>query len=181
MEIKPLRLDDTYEIILEPKHDARGYFMRLYDEFIFAKHGMVSRWVQENQSLSVRRGIIRGLHFQVPPHAETKLVRAVAGAVFDVFIDLRKDSSTYGQWDSVTLSEDAFNTVYIPKGFAHGFCTLTENATVAYKVDAAFAPEHEGGLRWNDADLGIVWPTDDPYLSERDQALPLFREFVSPF
>ena len=105
MEIRPLKLLGTYEILLDPRHDERGYFMRCYDEAIFRENGLVTEWKQENQSLSMRVGIIRGLHFQVPPHSETKLVRVAVGEVLDVFVDLRKDSPTYGQWDAFGLSE----------------------------------------------------------------------------
>jgi dTDP-4-dehydrorhamnose 3,5-epimerase len=105
----------------------------------------------------------------------------VTGAIFDVFVDLRKASPTYGQWDSVDLSADNHTMVYIPKGFAHGFCTVTDVAVVVYKVDACYAPDAEGGLRWDDETLNIRWPTDKPFLSARDKALPAFKDFVSPF
>jgi dTDP-4-dehydrorhamnose 3,5-epimerase len=181
MEIRALKLQGAYEIILSPHHDDRGYFMRTYDDAIFREHGLITAWVQENQSLSRRKGLIRGLHFQVPPHAETKLVRVIAGAIWDVFVDLRKDSKTYGEWDSVELSADNYRMVYVPKGFAHGFCSLTDETIVAYKVDVYYAPEFEGGLRWDDKDLDIRWPTSAPYQSTKDMALPLFSDFVSPF
>lgn len=168
MEIKSLRLQGTYEITMNPWHDTRGYFMRTYDEAIFREHGLTTCWVQENQSLSTRKGLIRGLHFQKPPYAETKLVRVVIGTVLDVFVDLRKSSNNYGQWDAIELSEENQKLVYIPKGFAHGFCTLTEKALVLYKVDAPYHPESEGGLRWNDESLGIHWPVDKPYLSVKN-------------
>jgi len=155
--------------------------MRVYDEAIFHEYSLQTSWVQENQSQSIRKYTIRGLHFQRPPHAETKLVRVVTGAILDVFVDLRKDSETYGQWDSIELSADNQKMVYIPKGFAHGFCTLTEKTVVLYKIDSAYASEFEGGLRWNDDTLGIQWPTNGPYLSAKDRMLPSFDEFVSPF
>jgi dTDP-4-dehydrorhamnose 3,5-epimerase len=181
MEITPLRLDGTYQIVLAPHYDERGYFMRVWDEQLSRRHGLTTAWVQENQSLSRRKDIIRGLHFQKPPHAETKLIRVAAGAILDVFVDLRKGSPTYGQWDSLELSSENRRVVYIPRGFAHGFCTLTEEALVVYKVDAYYAPESEGGLRWDDEVLRINWPTHDPLMSDRDKRLPSFKEFVSPF
>lgn len=181
MEITPLRLKGTCQIVPAPHYDERGYFMRVWDEQLSRRHGLTAAWVQENQSLSGRRGIIRGLHFQRPPHAETKLVRVAAGAILDVFVDLRKGSETYGQWDSLELSAQNHRMVYVPKGFAHGFCTLTEEALVLYKVDAYYAPESEGGLRWNDEVLRINWPTRDPLVSDKDRRLPSFKEFVSPF
>ena len=181
MEITPRRLNGTYQIVLAPHCDERGYFMRVWDEQLARQHGLTTAWVQENQSLSRRKGIIRGLHFQRPPHAETKLVRVAAGAILDVFVDLRKGSHTYGQWDSLELSAENRRVVYIPRGFAHGFCTLTDEALVVYKVDAYYAPESEGGLRWDDEVLRINWPTRDPLVSDKDKRLPSFKEFVSPF
>jgi dTDP-4-dehydrorhamnose 3,5-epimerase len=181
MDIRPLRFAGTYEITLNPKCDDRGYFMRTYDESIFREHGLTTSWVQENQSLSTRRGLIRGLHFQKPPHAETKLIRVAIGAVFDVFVDLRRNSETYGQWDAVELTPEKKNMLYIPKGFAHGFCTLTEEAVVLYKVDAYYAPDSEDGIRWDDRTLNVTWPADEPYLSAKDRALPSIDELLSPF
>jgi dTDP-4-dehydrorhamnose 3,5-epimerase len=172
MDIRPLKLPGTYEIAPTPKMDDRGYFMRVFDAGLFRRHGLVESWAQENQSLSARKHLIRGLHFQRPPHSETKLVRVVRGAAYDVFVDLRRDSPTYGKWDGLELSEDRGNLVYIPKGFAHGFCTLCENVVVLYKVDAYYAPDFEDGLAWNDPELGIQWPTTDPYLSPKDAGWP---------
>lgn len=181
MEIRPLRLEGTYLITPSPIRDARGYFMRCWDRALAEQHGLTTGWVQENESFNHRRATLRGLHFQTPPHAETKLVRVSAGAVFDVFVDLRRDSETYGQWDSVELSAENGRLVYIPRGFAHGYCTLTDKAVVFYKVDQYFAPDAQGGLRWDDPTLGIRWPTRDPVLSERDRDLPTFDKFESPF
>jgi dTDP-4-dehydrorhamnose 3,5-epimerase len=181
MKITSLKLEGSYEIILAPKQDDRGYFMRVYDDEILRQHGLKTVWVQENQSLSTKKGLIRGLHFQKPPYAETKLVRVVVGAVFDVFVDLRRNSKTYGQWDALELSGENRKMVYIPKGFAHGFCTLTENTLVLYKVDAFYMPEYEDGLKWDDKDLGVRWPVGKPYLSDKDASWGSFRNFISPF
>ena len=182
IELKPLRLAGTYEIALSPIYDERGYFLTTYQTRLFAEHGLVTDWAQENQSLSQQKGIIRGLHFQMPPHTETKLVRVLHGQVWDVFVDLRKGSPTYGQWDSVLLSAENPNMVYIPKGFGHGFCTLTEDVLVSYKVDEYYAPSAQAGLLWNDPTLAIEWPVaGEPLLSEKDQELPLFATFDSPF
>jgi dTDP-4-dehydrorhamnose 3,5-epimerase len=181
MDIRPLRLSGTFEILLQPKPDQRGYFMRAYDEVIFGRNNLNSSWVQENQAVSLKKGVIRGLHFQKPPHAETKFVRVVYGAVLDAFVDLRRNSPTYGQWETVVLSEDSHNAIYIPKGFAHGYCTITEKSIVLYKVDAPYAPGSEDGLRWNDEDIAIPWPVDDPIVSAKDACLPFLREFVTPF
>jgi dTDP-4-dehydrorhamnose 3,5-epimerase len=181
MQIEPTNLHGSYEITLEPQRDERGYFMRTYDITTFDEHGLQTNWVQENQSLSSRKGIIRGLHFQRPPHAETKLIRVVQGAIQDVFVDLRTDSSTYGQWHSVELSAHNHKMAYVPRGFAHGFCTLTEIALVCYKVDSPYAPDHEGGIRWDDPSLDITWAASDPILSDKDQHLPSLSNFDSPF
>jgi dTDP-4-dehydrorhamnose 3,5-epimerase len=181
MDIRPLRLSGTFEIALRPRSDERGYFVRAYDEAIFDQSHLNTCWVQENEALSVRKGIIRGLHFQKPPHAETKLVRVVRGAILDAFVDLRRSSPTYGQWEIVELSERNHKAVYIPKGFAHGYCTLTDLSVVVYKVDAVYAADSEGGLRWNDRNLAIPWPVEDPLVSPRDASLPFLHDFVTPF
>ena len=128
-----------------------------------------------------KKNTIRGLHFQKPPHSETKLIRVIQGKILDVFIDLRKNSTTYGRWDSVELSETNNLCVYIPKGFAHGFCTLTELTTVCYKVDSTYHPKSEGILSWNDPSLKIDWPTCNPFISEKDNNGADFKSFVSPF
>lgn len=181
MDIKPLRLHGCYEIRLTPKRDERGYFMRTFDRNIFAEHGLITGWLQENQSMSLHKWTLRGLHFQKPPHTETKLVRALSGVVLDVFVDLRSDSPTFGQWEALELSADKFNYAYIPKGFAHGFCSLTESAIVHYHVDACYASEYEGGIRWDDETLKIDWSAHSPFVSAKDQNLPRFSDFISPF
>ena len=176
MILEPLRLAGVFAVRLERKGDDRGYFMRWYDRAAFAAAGLPTEWVQANESAS-RRGVVRGLHFQRPPHAETKLVRAVAGAVYDVFVDLRRGSSTYGQWDAIELSAAAANAVVIPKGFAHGFCALTDDAVVSYLVDQVYTPHAEGGLRWNDPALAIAWPIGPQVtVSEKDRAWPLLSD-----
>lgn len=181
MEIRPLRISGTFELLLQAKRDQRGYFLRAYDESIFGRNSLNCCWVQENEAFSEIKGVIRGLHFQKPPHAEIKLVRVVRGAVLDAFVDLRRNSPTYGQWETALLSEENHKAVYIPKGFAHGYCTLTDNAVVLYKVDTPYAPDSEGGLRWNDEKLAIPWPVDDPIVSPKDASLPFLHEFVTPF
>lgn len=160
MIVKSTPLAGLFEIQLNARGDDRGYFMRTYDRQIFREHGLQTEWLQENQSLSRVTGTIRGLHFQRPPHAETKLVRALAGCLLDVAVDLRAGSPTYGQHFAIELSADNHRCLYIPKGFAHGFCTLAPNTVIAYKVDHVYSPDAEGGLRWNDPQLGIAWPID---------------------
>ncbi len=172
MRIAPRRLAGTFEIALEPRGDERGYFMRWYDREAFARAGLPVDWRQGNESAS-RANVVRGLHFQRPPHSETKLVRAIAGAVFDVFVDLRRGSATFGEWDAVELSGEKHNAVLIPKGFAHGFCALTDGAVVSYLVDSAYAPASEGGLAWDDPGLAIPWPlTGAAVVSAKDRAWP---------
>jgi len=178
MEFIPLKLRGTFEVRLQPYGDERGYFMRTYDDVVFAQHGLSCSWVQENQSHSTRKGTLRGLHFQKEPDCETKIVRCVSGEILDVFVDLRADSPTYGKWDSLVLSERSQNAVYIPRGFAHGFLTLVDHAIITYKVDARYAPQAEVGLRWNDPDIGIKWPLFDYVISEKDRKLPMLSELT---
>ena len=181
MEIKEKKLKGIYEIVLNPIIDNRGFFMRTYDDKIFKEFGIDRKWVQENHSRTLKKGIIRGLHFQFLPYAETKLIRATKGAVLDVFVDLRESSPTFGQWDSIELSEDKFNCAYVPRGFAHGFCTLTENCEVVYKVDNYYAPDYECGIIWNDPDLNIDWRIKNPILSEKDQRNMTLEEFKEKY
>jgi dTDP-4-dehydrorhamnose 3,5-epimerase len=163
-------------LILEPKvfGDARGFFLESYSEQDFLKAtGLRVNFVQDNHSRSAK-GVLRGLHYQLPPHAQGKLVRCVRGAVFDVAVDIRKSSPTFGRWAGVELSEDNHRQFWIPPGFAHGFVTLTETADFLYKTTAYYAPSHDRGIAWNDPDVGIVWPELGmaPLLSAKDQAAP---------
>ncbi len=175
------KISGTYIIELEPHLDKRGFFMRTYDEEIFRQKGLHQKWVQENHSCSTQKGIIRGLHFQFPPYTETKLVRCIRGAVLDVFVDLRNNSSTFGHWDSIELTESNQKMVYIPKGFAHGFCTLTSKSEILYKVDSIYKPDDEGGILWNDPDIAIKWKIDNPMLSEKDKQNMTFKNFVEKY
>ena len=181
MKIRYRKFTGVFEITLEPHEDERGFFMRIYDKLIFQKHNIDRIWVQENHSKSIKKGIIRGLHFQFPPYTETKLVRCIRGAIFDVFVDLRKGSPTFGEWDYIILSEENNKMIYIPRGFAHGFCTLTEISEVLYKVDNYYTPHAEGGIVWNDETLKIDWPVENPILSDKDARLPSFKEFVEKY
>ena len=181
MIIKPRKLEGVFEISLESKKDKRGFFMRTYDKKILYNFGIYREWVQENHSRSDEKGIIRGLHFQFPPNTETKLVRVIRGAILDVFVDLRKNSRTFAQWDSVKLSEENKKIVFIPKGFAHGFCTLTDVSEVVYKVDNYYSAQYDSGIIWNDEKLNIDWPIKNPILSDKDSKLQKFSKFNSPF
>ena len=181
MEIKPLKIPGTYEISLTRFEDERGYFAETYRAAEFAAAGLPTGWVQENQALSRHKGVLRGLHFQTPPHAQAKLVRVVSGAVWDAFVDLRPGSLTYAMWDAVELSAGAANMVLIPRGFAHGYCTLTPDALMIYRVDAYYSRAHDTGIHWNDPALGIEWPVDNPILSAKDRNLPRLADIEAPF
>ena len=139
--------------------------------------------MQDNHSFSGQRGTLRGIHFQVPPQPQAKLVRCIAGAIFDVAVDLRAGSPSYGQWVGARLTAEGGEQLYVPEGFGHGFLTLTDNAQVGYKASGYYAPECDAGIAWDDPDIGIVWPKEDlvPVLSARDEALPRLRDFASPF
>ena len=177
MNITPLKIPGSVEVAFEARGDERGYFMRTFDEAIFAEHGLPTHWVQMNESLSVNVGTIRGLHFQRPPHTEAKLVRCTQGALLDVFLDLRHGSPTYGQWDSVELRADRRNAVLVPRGCAHGFCSLQANSVVNYMVDNFYTPSAEEGVRWDDPALRIRWRLEaQPTISAKDAAWPLFKD-----
>lgn len=156
--------------------------MRTWDQELFRRAGLDRPWVQENQSRNDRSGIIRGLHFQFPPATETKLVRCVQGSIFDVYVDLRRGSPTFGRWGGSVLSEENHRMLFIPKGFAHGYCTLSVTSIVLYKVDHPYEPAREGGLLWNDPDLAIAWPMEQPpILSIKDGRNMSFRRFQEEY
>ena len=178
MEIKERKLEGVFEITLNPNKDDRGFFMRTFDDAIFRENGINRKWVQENHSRSEIKGIIRGLHFQLPPYSETKLVRCIRGSVLDVYVDLREGSNTFGKWDSIELSEENKKIIFIPRGFAHGFCTLTDISEVLYKVDNFYTPSSELGLLWNDNDINIKWPVKSPILSDKDSKNLSLKEFI---
>ncbi len=183
MEVERARIPDV--AILRPmKHgDRRGFFSETFKASVLSGAGVSHEWVQDNHSFSATRGVIRGLHFQRAPKAQAKLLRVTRGAIMDVAVDIRKGSPTYGRHVSVELSEENWKQLYVPVGFAHGFCTLTDNVEVLYKVSAEYGPAEEGGLLWNDPDLGIAWPVEaaEATLSPRDLLWPRFEDFVSPF
>ncbi len=162
-------------IVIEPKAfgDARGFFMETYKLSDFAAFGLDVPFVQENHSKS-QRGILRGLHFQVGPYAQGKLVRAISGEVFDVAVDMRPGSPTRGRWVSAVLSAENRKLIYVPPWCAHGFCVLSDTAEVIYKTTTEYAPAHESGVMWNDPALAIDWPIREPFVSERDQRWAAF-------
>ncbi|CAN7722973.1 dTDP-4-dehydrorhamnose 3,5-epimerase [Paenibacillus sp. LjRoot153] len=165
-------------LLLEPRvfSDNRGFFMESYNQQKFLELGMEYLFLQDNHSLSVQSGVIRGLHYQLNPKAQTKLVRVVAGAIYDVVVDIRRSSPTFGQWAGIILSAENKRQLLVPKGFAHGFCTLVPNTEVVYKVDQYYSPEHDRGILWNDPALNIDWPTSKPILSDKDQKLSLLKD-----
>jgi dTDP-4-dehydrorhamnose 3,5-epimerase len=181
MHIRPLsRLPDVALVELDVHRDDRGFFVERWREDV-AERLALPAFVQENHSRSTR-GTLRGLHYQAPPHAQAKLVSVVRGEVFDVVVDLRAGSPTYGRWDAATLSGDSPAHLWVPAGFAHGFLVTSDVADVVYKVDAGYAPGAEGGLRWDDPDLAIPWPTGDtPLTSVKDARWPAFSSLPSPF
>lgn len=162
--------------------DHRGYFSEVFQGAAASEAGLPP-FVQDNESLSVRRGTIRGLHFQRPPFAQAKLVRCVRGAILDIVVDLRRGSPAYGQHSSVQITADGREQLYVPVGFAHGFCTLEDDTLVQYKASALYAPAHDGGLAWNDPDLGIDWPVPpgEAILSNKDGRLPRFADLPAIF
>jgi dTDP-4-dehydrorhamnose 3,5-epimerase len=178
-----IRTDLDGIILIKPDvhADSRGFLLESYSRDSYVKGGVTAAFIQDNHSRSVKIGVIRGLHFQIPPCAQNKLIRVTRGAICDVTVDMRKSSPTFGQWRSFELSADNFRQLYVPAGFAHGFCTLNENSEVQYKVDNPYSPAHERGIRWDDPDLAIIWPVKEPILSARDQDLPYFKKIESPF
>ena len=170
------RLEIPGLVLIEPEvfEDGRGFFMETYKVPDFTAAGITDKFVQENQSRS-SRGVLRGLHYQNPPFAQGKLVRVVKGEIFDVGVDIRKGSPTWGKWVSVILSEENKHILYVPGDFAHGFCVLSEIAEVIYKTTSVYSRESEAGIVWNDADLNIRWPIKQPILSERDGKLPALK------
>ena len=176
MRIIETKLQGVYLIEPDVFEDHRGFFMESYNERKFDELGIDYKFVQDNHSLSVEAGVIRGLHYQLNPKAQTKLVRVIAGAIYDVVVDIRKHSPTFGQWVGVILSAFNKRQLLVPRGFAHGFCTLVPNTEVLYKVDEFYSPEHDRGILWNDPELGIDWPTANPILSEKDKNHPLLRD-----
>jgi dTDP-4-dehydrorhamnose 3,5-epimerase len=183
MQITDTALPDV-KLIQPVRHgDARGYFSEVYREDALRAAGIDLRFVQDNQSMSVPVGVLRGLHFQTPPMAQAKLVRVIAGAILDVAVDIRWGSPSYGLHVAVALSAEEGNQLLVPEGFAHGFCTLAPNSTVTYKVNRYYSAEHDRGLLWNDPALGIDWRLggSEPVLSAKDQTHPTLAELPHYF
>jgi dTDP-4-dehydrorhamnose 3,5-epimerase len=181
MEIVKTTLKDAYLIKPQIFQDERGFFMESYSEKVFKEAGITADFVQDNRSMSVTKGVLRGLHFQNPGDTQAKLVSVTKGAVYDVIVDLRKDSETFGKWEGFELTAKNFYMLFVPRGFAHGFVTLEDYTEFQYKCDNFYAPQNEGGIIWNDPTLNIYWPVENPILSEKDKKHPFFKDFNSLF
>ncbi|UTG92333.1 dTDP-4-dehydrorhamnose 3,5-epimerase [Geobacter sulfurreducens] len=178
MEIRETAIPGCYEIIPKVFRDERGSFVKTFHHDTFAEHGLATDWKEEFYSIS-RKGVLRGLHFQLPPHDHAKLVYCTDGEVFDAVVDLRKESPTFGCCTTKELKSSTGNMLYIPSGLAHGFYVLSSSATLVYKTSSIHAPSHDTGIRWNSA--GIPWPDNTPIVSERDRNLAPFEVVASPF
>ncbi|MFP4164696.1 MAG: dTDP-4-dehydrorhamnose 3,5-epimerase [Chitinispirillaceae bacterium] len=181
MEFTRTDLDGVF--LIKPKvfNDTRGFFLESYSTEKFKDAGIECAFVQDNHSRSNQKGVVRGLHFQKPPYAQSKLVRVTRGAVWDVVVDLRKSSPTFGKWRGFELSERNFHMLFVPRGFAHGFCTLEPDSEMQYKVDNLYAPDYDAGIIWDAPELAISWPVNNPVLSDKDAKLPSFKQMNSPF
>jgi len=175
MKVRHLDLEGVVEFVPDKHSDERGYFSETYNKNHLAKLGLQLEFVQDNQSYSINKGVLRGLHYQVDPRAQDKLVRVLKGRIFDVAVDIRSGSPTFGKWVGIELSERRWNQLLIPKGFAHGFVTLEDHTVVAYKVSDFYSPQHDRAIRFDDPRIGITWPieADSVTLSSKDRKAPL--------
>ncbi|MCS6771931.1 MAG: dTDP-4-dehydrorhamnose 3,5-epimerase [Kiritimatiellae bacterium] len=174
MIFTPTHIPGVWIVDVEPREDPRGFFARTWCRDEFARHGLDARLVQCNISFNRSRHTLRGMHYQAPPHEEPKLVRCTRGRIWDVALDLRRDSPTYCRWVAIELSAENRRALFIPTGCAHGFLTLEDNSEVFYQMGEAYRPEAARGVRWNDPAFGIKWPTELPFLSEKDASYPDF-------
>lgn len=172
--IKPF--SDVFAIEGPAFEDGRGWFMETWRKEEFEQLGINGTFVQDNLVFSGPRGVLRGMHFQRAPFEQAKLVQCLRGRAFDVAVDLRRDSSTYGQWGGIELSETSRRQIWIPEGYAHGYCTLDADTLMSYKVTAKYSPSHEGSISWCDPDIAINWPVQKPIISQKDKAAPHLRE-----
>src|SRR5262245_34510714 len=183
LHVRPLEIPDV-KIISSKKHsDSRGFFSETYSKKALAEAGVTLDFVQDNHSMSPQVGTLRGLHFQGHPFAQDKLVRVVSGRIYDVAVDIRRASPTFGKWVAAEISAENWNQILVPVGFAHAICTLEPNTELIYKVSRYYSPEHDLGIRWNDLDLAITWPfpEDRIVLSDKDKKQPLFSDVVTCF
>jgi dTDP-4-dehydrorhamnose 3,5-epimerase len=180
MPFKFINLEISGLLLVEPRlfPDERGFFLESYKESEFKRGGIPYRFVQDNHSQS-KKNVLRGLHFQRQPRAQGKLVRVIQGNVWDVMVDLRKNSPTYKRWLGIEVSEENNRMLFIPPGFAHGFVALSEEAHLLYKCTEEYDPVLDAGIRWNDPEIGVEWPVQDPIISDKDKSLPFLRELES--
>ncbi len=178
MKLRETPLPGSFLVEAEPRQDDRGYFARTFCTEELAAAGLFDRIAQCSVSHNLRRGTLRGLHFQADPHAEAKIVSCTRGAIVDVIVDLRPDSPTFGRYFAQELTPDCFLALYVPKGFGHGFQTLVAESTVSYLISESYRPEAAAGVRWDDPDLGISWPVAEPFMSDRDTKLPTVSEWL---
>jgi dTDP-4-dehydrorhamnose 3,5-epimerase len=176
LEVHDTHLKGVRLIVPRVFEDERGFFLETFNAGVFEEHGLPSNFMQDNHSRSTR-GVLRGLHYQFPTW-QGKLVRVVSGEIFDVAVDIRPESPTYAQWYGVTLSSENKHQLYIPPGYAHGFCVLSETVDVTYKCTALYNPSEDAGIRWDDPEIGIDWPISTPVVSEKDRNAPLLRDVV---
>lgn len=182
MQVTATPIPEVRLIVPKRFGDDRGYFVETWNESLFTRHGLDFRWVQDNQSLSATPGTVRGLHYQIAPHAQTKLIRVLRGRILDVAVDIRRGSPTFGRHVMAELSADNLHQLLVPVGFAHGFCTLEPDTIVAYKVDAFYSPECDRAVRWSDPELGIDWPAvAGAVVSPKDAAAPPLSEAADLF
>ncbi len=176
MKVTETRLQGVYVVEPQVFGDARGWFTESWSEKKLAAAGIKADFVQDNHSYSAQKGTLRGLHYQLNPMCQAKMLRCTQGRIFDVAVDIRKGSPQYGQWVGVELSAENHKQLFIPRGFAHGFITLTDDVEVQYKADNYYAPECDGNIRWDDPDIGVEWPLEPVILSAKDKAAPLLKE-----
>ena len=183
LDVRPLGIPELLEVRPPRYGDERGFFSEVWNEEAWREAGIEIGFVQDNHSFSAARGVLRGLHFQAPPAAQDKLVRVTRGAVFDVAVDVRRGSPTFGRWAGIVLSREAWNQLLVPKGFAHGFVTLEEGCEVQYKVSAPYSREHDRAVRFDDPAIGIDWPVPaaELTLSDKDREAPLLAEVATGF
>jgi dTDP-4-dehydrorhamnose 3,5-epimerase len=174
------KLIGVFYIEIKKNLDDRGFFMESYKQSEFISNGITDKFIQDNHSRS-SKGVLRGLHYQKNPKAQGKLIRVLSGEIFDVAVDIRKGSPTYGKWIGESLSEDKANMLFVPPGFAHGFCVMSKQADIFYKTTDEYAPEYDSGIIWNDPELNIQWPITNPILSSKDAQLPLFQNADNNF
>lgn len=178
MRILPAAMEGVYFIEADPFIDSRGYFVRSFCKHTLTQAGLQGVWAQENLSYTATRGMVRGMHYQMPPAPEIKIVRCISGAVYDVVVDVRPHSSTFGRWLSTELSEANHRAIYVPEGFAHGFQCLTNDCRLHYHMSVPHNPSLYAGVRWNDPSIGISWPIPDAFVSAKDASLPRLSEIA---